>query len=178
MRTSHRNRIVSSTCHLLRKNAALRTRMNSTWASTPDTGVAVTQERQPLQQEHDLYRMTMKLVCKCEEQPWTASRARTRTGHDELEDAQDDGDAVGLCAGRKAGVLKDLAGVVQHAGLPGDLLEEHERGADRKRASEAALEQAQHACRNRKSVWCVERYNTNPVTGTKNQTIEMQHAYS
>lgn len=75
----------------------------------------------------------------CAWRRWSAPLAWPRTGHDELKDAQDDRDAVGLRAGRKAGVLKDLAGVVQHAGLPGHLLEEHQRGADRQRPCEAAL---------------------------------------
>ena len=51
------------------------------------------------------------------------------TCHDELEEAKDDRNPSGVSIGCKACVLEDLGGVVEHAGLAGDLLEEHEAAA-------------------------------------------------
>lgn len=51
------------------------------------------------------------------------------TCHDKFEAAQDDRNPGGVCVGREACVLEDLGSVVKHAGLAGDLLEEHEAAA-------------------------------------------------
>ncbi len=68
------------------------------------------------------------------------------TCHDKLEEAQADRDLGGVCLAGKARLLKYLGGVVQHAGLACDLLEEHERHADGERPQVSALEQCSIAC--------------------------------
>lgn len=73
--------------------------------------------------------------------------AGERTSHGELEGAQDAGDAGSFLAHAQPRHLKHLGGVVQHGGLPGHLLEEHQGQAHRQLAQEAPLEDEQQPCK-------------------------------
>ena len=68
---------------------------------------------------------------------------QARTCHDQLPEAQQQCHAGRVLAGRKACLGEDVGRIVEHRGLPRDLLEQHERHADRQRAQVAPPEQPQ-----------------------------------
>ena len=63
------------------------------------------------------------------------------TCHDELEEAQDDRHPGGVSVRGEASILEDLGGIVQHAGLSCDLLEQHQAASHQQRPNVALAEQ-------------------------------------